>query len=325
MNVRDRPQKNVPELVESQTRPDLDPRRIAHQMKHDRVPGLLVPPYAPPIAPCVPNAREQWSTELTEDHEAALQRVPLPSGGRAPVLVTKKRWQACDVYVDGVNDATAAFTGGNANAMLTINLYASARGILTLVSSGRISAGNIAQAPVWMASGRQAAEQWVVELEYNGTVAPAQELYCDVAIVATDCDQIVSADECTATRPVGPTETLGSAAAVVNYPTTLGAGVGSPFQLIALNATSLSATNNYLHVHDLNNITVAGVAPMYSFTITNSVAAPGGAPAGLISGNLSALFRRRRFRNGITLAVSTTAITTTLQAAGVVAFNGYFR
>lgn len=317
MNVRGGPQKGGAELVESETPADRDPRRIARYMKSSHIPGLLVPPYDPPIRPCVPNAPEQWSTETTKDHEAALQRVPLPAGGKAHIFVTKRRWQAIDVYIDGVNDATGIFAGTNANAMLTINVYAAVRGILSLVTSGRTSFATIAQAPIWMASARQACEQWVVELEYNGAITATQDFFTDVAIIATDCEQDIS-EECLATRPVAAQDTLQSAAATVAYPTTLGGGLGSPFELLGLNASTVSATKNFLHVHDTTSAAgIVGQPPLYSFSCSVDIS--------LGSSDLPSVLRRRRFRNGITLAISTTAITTTLQAAGVVGFNGYFR
>ncbi len=244
------------------------------------------------------------------DYEISETNVFTPTFGEIFVARTQRAWSALDVYIDG-----SATTFNTTADFISVGIYAIARGVRTLVSTGRYRApGPLVGEPMRVAFTRlPLAEGFEVTIGFDFTGPAIANNPVRVVLIASNNAMPAGAGSEDSFGVMGMAfgNQLQSATFI-----TISSGI--PFQLVGLDATSTVALR-WLHVHKVLPAAIAGRAPELSFGLPSIGSTVFGTEATLMG-------LRRLFFNGIiTLAVSTNGATTVLGAAGDVAYMGYVR
>jgi hypothetical protein len=151
-----------------------------------RLPTVPIVPYEPPLAPAPPPLEE---AVLGVAGSIESQTVDFEYGGATGVetslYVTKRRWRACDVFVDVPPNQMPA------SGCLTILVYAIWQGSRTLVASGRYGDFDVSgilkvTAPRWVVAARASAERFEIAAFFSTSVAATDGVVAKITVVATD-------------------------------------------------------------------------------------------------------------------------------------------
>lgn len=130
------------------------------------------------------------------DYERTLIPVKLASAPVSPLIPeqkiysTKRRWRACDVFIQVPNDI-----GTGAGAIVTIAVYANTQGVRSLLTTGRLNAfqaaGGESPRQFWICAARAECDFYEVTITSsyvpNGAMHPGNvQPVINVAIVASD-------------------------------------------------------------------------------------------------------------------------------------------
>lgn len=225
---------------------------------------------------------------------------------------TSRTWKACDVYVN--------VPSGILSGILSIWIYAVAKGVRTLVASGHwVELGGGAQEPRWIAAARAECEKFDVTYSISGqiTVGVKPNLPFDVAIVASD--RANEPPSWLGAVGVPPGAAIPGAVPQIAWSgTPIGFGVGldpltpanvaHPIELLGVHAISSDAIagKRFVQIFDKKAAPANGDFPVMSF----GLAAPGTSLLERFDGGQ----RGYRFQLGLWIAASTTAEALTLVA-----------
>jgi len=276
-----------------------------------RLPTVANLAYDPPVARPKAPPPMVVAGELSDDQEATTALVSLLAPfTEQSVYKTKRRWQACDVYV-----AMPPFVLKNTTGWLVVAIYAVVKNVRTLVATGRINLavdGGVDKPAIkWIAAARAEANTWEVTCLLDGEasgLAPPNPPTVQVSVIATDHANDVPEWLGLAANGVGVM--LGATTSVKAVTAGIRLQLGSILAVAAANAP------RYLIVNDSEVALVNGNAAEHTF----GVGAVGSTL--LVEGGL---LKARRFRNGISLAISSTPLTVTLAAANDVVWKYFYR
>lgn len=264
-----------------------------------------------PDAKAAPSSVAAGASRIVDGKESGWKLVELPSNASAvKAFATERAWSGIDVFM-----GTPFVLGGGAmpaGSFVRVHVYASIiGGPRALVATGAQRSG-ITGDQRWICSARAICDKFEVELSFSTLIGTS--VMVPMGYQATD-------QEADAPLDIGqiPVAALGSAQLeTAANSMTLVPSNSEGWELCALQATAAVAAR-WLHVHDQPNVGAAiGAAPRLSYGLP--------VVGSTLSESLpSALFRTRRFTQGIVIAVSTNALTTVLGAGGDVAFNGWVR
>ncbi len=257
--------------------------------------GLGGPPVPPSIVP-------SGDCELF----AVTSSGPLADPGI--IASTKQQWRACDVYVS-VQPSAASING-----TLSFFVFAVARGVRTLVASGRLSlspfSGEAAApsptAPVWVAAARCGASSFEVVGAFSNTHADLNPsaVNMTIAVIASNVD--APAPEDVGALPMGLavgqlTGPLGKLGLI----TVVGQTLPRQLQLLGVCAVNGAAAARFLHVHDTTDgaIALGGLTPLWIYPMGAAIG------AGIVDRSF-----RYRAQGALQLVCSSTLSTTTIVA-----------
>lgn len=281
--------------------------------KRPRLPGFTGGGYQPPPAVQTPAASAQADEVARFDQEIYQVTLPLPANGvgapgtpgEVQVYKTKRPWLACDVFVR----LDPPLNGFATQGLLSVFVYAWAKGVRSLVGSGRLKAAatTVTISPFWIAAGRAVAEAFEVTIQFTqANAAPVIVGQVDVSVVASN-DAVQVPDDLGAANG-------GDCFLTANAISGLGvniAGVQLPsrLELLSVRAINGAAAPRFLQLHDLAGTAVVplGAVPLMSW--------PMGATIG---DGIRETRVRYRSVNTIKLVVSSTMNTHTAQVDGSV-------
>ncbi|NBU17519.1 MAG: hypothetical protein EBS48_11035, partial [Actinobacteria bacterium] len=192
--------------------PGILPAGTLAQIKRSRTPTAQAtpPPLAlPPTAVYTPKERAiveapapvlPLDSGIAEGYETFTKEwlcTDLPivnAAGNAPMTVyrTKKRWQAVDVYAT-TNFAPA---GDPTNGFLTFGVYAIARGMRSLISTGRLRGGTLGVGAIRVCGARVVADSFEVVVQRTNVVpADPAGMRVTVSVIASDRADSIDPDD----------------------------------------------------------------------------------------------------------------------------------
>lgn len=192
------------------------------------------------------------------------------AAGNAPMSVyaTKSRWKAIDVY--GLTDF--APVGNPSQAFITIGIYAIARGLRSLVASGRIRGGTLGLPAQRIASARCVCDRFeVVAQRTNIVMANPAAMKVSLSVIASDHADTESGETTEglgANQPgnggIIPVDVSGAPTLLtLATPKAITVNQGQiPLQPYAIHAVNTSAALRYIQISD-----VGGGTTLASFAI----------------------------------------------------------
>ena len=279
--------------------------------------------FRPPPAPIVP------APIVTSEFEEYGQQFTFPTQPiNAPISVytTKRTWSSIDVYMSLPPGST--FQGpflSELNPSLGVLIYATSRGVRSLVASGRIGLEDEASrgvGPKHVATARYyGGAIFDVQLMPRNQLVPGASLQVGLLASNAGNDEDPTIGSISMSRagfvPGSGLETTVNTLIAEQE----GSAFGDRYQLMALHGINTNAAARYLQVIDVNasGDPVAGVIPMFSFPLS-----PIGTPGSEIYID-QPMLRAWRFRRGLGVVVSSTPALVTLAAAGDIAFQAWYR
>lgn len=222
--------------------------------------------YQPPASSPI----EVPSGKLDDQSETFSQTFPWPANAEQSVYRCKRRWRACDVYLQTSDPIPSQGT-------FLVRVYAHAdSGLRTLVATGRLGnfndqLQNSSPAPLWICAARAQASFFEVTVTYEQiSFAPATGTV-SVSLVASD--EANEPPEWVGVMAISPDATLGFTTTVTPshhyHDPELIDVFGVPDVLVA--------APRFLHVH-VNRTTVVflGLVPRYVFPLGLGTAGGGG-------------------------------------------------
>jgi len=155
------------------------------------LPGLPpgVQPYDPPAAAPPPPTAQPFLGQSEDSFETQSITIPWPQQTLTPdafvsVYTTKRRWRACDVFIEVIDDITAS------NAIiLTVQVLAISQAGSTLVETGRFPVYEaLAGVSRWLAAARTSGERYEIRMHLwrPTVVGPPPNGKLKVTIACTD-------------------------------------------------------------------------------------------------------------------------------------------